>query len=269
MKNAFIFFLLLISLLCSGQDKQEPGSNDLDSNFTPISNSIFNRSHKKGADGSFSNVTFKNVVKFCPSALAWKKVLFFYERELSRGFSLNVGVGMSFGDDVFQKKYFGWNTYGVDLAEYTLDLTTSELLENCNYLKSTPYFYAGLRYYVNSTAFEGWYAEFATRYQRVEYRVDNTIGSIDLEGPNSAFFETYAATFGWGYTVLTGSKKRFGHDFYANFGFKYIEHTHFAVVQHWDSRGFWLPMTYVKTNSEDTRILFPAINIGYCFWFGF
>ncbi|MES2679624.1 MAG: hypothetical protein V4635_07050 [Bacteroidota bacterium] len=255
---------LFAGFLTFGQDKPQI-DGDQDKKYTPNPSSIFNSLNKKREDGGSSDVTIKNMITYCPTALFRQKVMFYCHRDLGQGIVVNLGLGKAFGDDVLQQVFLGIKSV---TSDYTV-LSSYDMLSNATYYSSTPYYYVGLRYYFSGNSFEEGFVDLAYRHESLEYLLNPDINSKKVAGSNSFNLKMNAFSFGYGYTILTGRKNNFSHEFFINFGIKYFKHSYFEVVQYRNPVTYVDEDVYVKSPYEKKMIIYPAINMGYSFGFGF
>jgi hypothetical protein len=252
------------SSITFAQDKQQ-AEGDQDKKYTPNPSSIFNSMNKKREDGGSSDIIIKNMFSYCPTALFRQKAMFFYQRDMGQGIVVNLGLGKAFGDDVLQQILLAAKSLGAD----NTSLTPYDMLDNSTYYSSTPYYYFGMRYYFSGNAFEDGFVDLAYRHESMEYLLNPTINSTRVAGSNSVNFKMNAFSFGYGYTILTGRKNNFSHEFFINFGIKYFKYTNFETVKYQNPLTQTAEDVYVKSVFEKSLIIYPAINMGYSFGFGF
>lgn len=261
--------LIMLSVLVSlfspsfAQDKAPVPENPLDKKYTPGNNTIFNIQGSKNPLRT-SDVTVKNIIKFCPTMLLRQKVSFYYERQIIKGFAMQVGIDKAFGDDVFQRTFFGLKDYK------SLDdvLNPDDLLKNAKFYGSWPGLTLSARYYFSGFSFDEAYMELAYQYEKMNYLVDPTVNAYRVEGSNTASFKMNAFSFGYGFMIMAGTKSNISHEFFINFGIKYFKYTQFDFVT--VKNAVSNREVYRKSESlEQKEKLMPAINIGYRFGFGF
>jgi hypothetical protein len=98
---------LFLFLLCTGAVAQEvsPGQpNELDRNYVPDKNSVFNSDGKRNEDAG--PVEIKNAILFNPTLLSRSIVALFYERWLGSQTSLKAGGGICFNQDFIYSTAF-------------------------------------------------------------------------------------------------------------------------------------------------------------------
>lgn len=259
-----IFFVAAVLCCRTGlysQDKQVVTDNEQDKKYTPNASSIFNNLNKAKESGS-SSTTIKNLVKFCPTMILRQKVMFYYERQLMDNFTINFGVGKAFGDDFLQRSFF----VSKELSDDGNKLSSYVLLSNSKFDKSTPYLYGGARIYFSSTTFDEGFIEVAYRNENLEYLLNTEVNGYRVDGSNRAKFKMNAFSFGYGFIEMVGPKNNFCHELYINFGIKYFRYTQFDKVPTSVVNSQYV---YQKTNLEQKVRVLPAINVGYCFGFGF
>lgn len=263
-KISLLLFLSFISV-CTGQT--ELPKNELDNKYTPNASSMFNNLVKKSYDqNSYTEVEFKNAVKYFPIALARQKVFFTYERALYKGLVVSGGLGKAFGRDVFQNAFLTSSLSGFNEITY---MSPDDALTNATYLNSRPFIQLGGKIYFSGNAYEEMFMEINYRRERINYLLSPMIGSNRIEGENDLAFKMNAFSLGFGYTGVSGEKNNIVHEIYFNFGFKTFKFTQYDLV------GIQNPVTLkneliyrkVADSFISARIV-PTINIGYCFGFG-
>lgn len=265
-KKIFIFYsILLCCIQAFGQDNQIAHDNEQDKKYTPNTNSIFNKLNKRQDQSSSSEINIKNTIKFCPTMLIRQKVMFYYERDLGQGFTLNLGIGKSFGDDVLQKTFLEIRS----LASDANTLSAYDMLSNSSFNKSSPFYHFGARYYFSGISYDGGFIDLAYRYENIQYLLSPIINSNAVFGSNDASFRMNAFSFGYGFTALTGQKNNVSHEFYINFGIKYFRYTQYDMVQYQSPYSSSSQQIYQWSPLEQKIRILPAMNIGYCIGFGF
>lgn len=241
--------------------------NELDKKYTPPQNSIFNNLNvKNNQSSSGSEVEIKNAIKFCPTLLLRQKVAFFYEREITKGFSFNVGLGKGFGSDIFERTVLDILSID-DKSEY---LKAGRLLKNSKYDDSSPLISAGVRIYYSGKSFDRGFVDFNCRTERVDYILNSTkIDGYTIEGSNKLSFSVNAFTFGFGHTFISGQKNNITHELFMNFGIKFFKFPEYKRFDNVVSQYGITETIYRRTNAEVTARILPSFNMGYVFGFGF
>jgi hypothetical protein len=258
--------IFAVIIFCCLSLKSQVGANDveLDKKYTPGQNSIFNELHKKNTAPSSSNAEIKNTIKFCPTLVFRQKVVFFYEREIAKGFSFHTGIGKAFGADVFEQFYF--NAFSGQAAPNTL--YPGLIFTNSNYSGSSVFFSAGIKVYFSGTTFDGGYIDLHYRHERMDYLLKPLVDGNRVDGANDVSFNMNSFTCGFGYALLGGKNNNITHDLFMNFGIKFFKYTQFDQLQ--------IPSVYGNTediyrrsNLELTARILPSFSIGYMLGFGF
>lgn len=243
--------------------------NELDKKYTPPLNSIFNNLNAKTNKSSSGNdVEIKNAIKFCPTLVLRQKVVFFYEREITKGFSINAGLGKAFGEDVFEKTFFDEFSLADNYeGKY---LSAGALLENSKRDDSSPLISIGFRIYFSGKSFDGGFVDFNYRNERVDYVLNSTtVNSYRIEGSNRASFKINAFSFGFGHTFVGGQKNNITHELFLNFGIKLIKFPEYKKFDNVVSQFGNTETVYRRTAAEVSARILPAFNMGYVFGFGF
>lgn len=262
----YIGFLFLNFFIVAQVTNQR--DNELDKKYTPPQSSLFNNLNiKNNQSSSGSDVLIKNAIKFCPTLLFRQKVGFFFEREITNGFSINAGLGKAFGEDIFEKAFLSFSS---DESE-NKQLSAGDLLSSAQYDNSSPFISVGFRLYYSGKSFDGGFVEFNYRNDRVDYLLNpTTIDDYNIEGSTKASFKISAFSFGFGHTFVGGQKNNITHELFMNFGIKIIKFPEYERVDNFVS-----PITgnsetvYQRTTAEITARILPSINLGYVFGFGF
>ncbi len=260
-----LFFLILF---CGGFSFAQVivnGDNEFDKKYTPGQNSVFNELHNKNKSSATSVVEIKNSLKFCPTLVFRQKIVFFYEREITKGLSLNIGGGKSFGADIFEALYFDI------FSEQAFELKTlspGTLLTNSQFNASSALISAGIRVYFDGTTFDGAYVDLNYRIERIDYTLKPIVNGNRVEGLSSFSFKTNAFFCGFGYASVSGRKGKVTHDFFMNFGIKFVKYTQFDEVEIPGAFGN-TEQVYRKSAYELSARILPALNMGYSLGFGF
>lgn len=257
--------LFLDCFFADGQTSPQK-DNGFDEKYSPAQNSIFNNTRKKNQDSPSGSIDIKNSIKFCPTMLFRQKAVFFYEREITSGLAVNVGLGKAFGKDVIESLFF--DEFSTNSVPYTL--SPGEMLVNGEHDGSSPFLSVGLRLYYSGSTFDGGFIDIGYRRETMNYMLPATINSNRVEGSRSASFKMNGFSFGYGYTAITGNKNNITHEFFMNFGIKLFEYTKFDEIQVVSSTNYGSTETvYRKTSTTLPARIAPAVNMGYSFGFGF
>ena len=242
--------------------------NELDKKYTPPQNSLFNNLNIKNNQSSSGNdVEIENAIKFCPTLLLRQKVVFFYEREITKGFSINAGLGKAFGEDLFEKAFLELFSNNYENKQ----LSAGDLLASAKYDDSSPFISVGFRIYYSGNSFDGGFVDFNYRYERLDYILNPTIsnGGYRIEGSNRASFKINAFSFGFGHTFVGGQKNNITHELFLNFGIKLIKFPEYKKFDNVVSQFGNTETVYRRTTAESSARILPSFNMGYVFGFGF
>lgn len=262
-KRLFFLIPLLAGFFVVHSQAPENG-NELDRQYAPNPSSIFNNTQKKSYESYDNSTSIKNVIKFSPTLLLRQRAALFYEREMFRGVSANIGIGKPFGNDIFQNAFFSLGS----VFNYSSSLSPGDVVGNGTYWGSYPSLSLGLKVYFLGETFDETYMEFNYRWERVDYLLDASVGGTRVDGENDVAFKMNGFNMGFGYTGLTGSNKNFTHEIYCNFGFKLFKYTTFDRVNVKSVTG-GTETVYRKTGDESSGRILPSLNMGYIFGFGF
>jgi hypothetical protein len=239
---------------CSGQGSS---GSEMDNKYTPNQSSIFNNLYRKNSD--LTSGYAANYIKFYPLALLRQKVLLSYQRSVVNGLAVELGLGKAFGTDIFQ---VGNLALFHDLFENSL--SPGQIFSNSKYSSSTPFLMLAAKMYYSGKAPDDGYIEVSIRREKLSYLLNNTVDGWPVFGSQVASFKMTALTVGIGYTTGTGDTKRITHDFFVNVGIKFFSYSRFEQVADANNQ-----ITYVKSSSDASARVMPAINMGYSLGFGF
>lgn len=257
--------VIIILLFFSGKAQ----THDLDKQYTPGSNSIFN-SDPNSKNNNRSGITqVKNMIKFSPTMLFREKAVLFYEREIIKGITVIGGIGKAFGDDVFQKSY-------LELFSSTQpgsnSLSPDEILSNSKYYGSSPYLFVGMRAYFSEHTFDESYIELSYSHEKMSYSINDDyirdINYVSAANDNYVTFKMQAFSFGYGYSTLAGPKSNLSHTLHLNFGVKFLYFDEISAYTFSSVTNGQVP-GYQKTGSTLQTKIVPSVSLGYTFGFGF
>lgn len=257
-----IILLLLFSDVLFSQ------TNELDGQYTPSSNSIFNADpNSKNSSNKPNHPGVKNMVKFIPTMLFRQKVALFYEREIVKSISVFVGAGKAFGEDVFQKTYL--ETFA-SLNYSSSYLLPEDLLGNSKFTYSTPLLAAGIRAYLSEHAFEDSFVELYYRNEKFSYRLNDTyVKDMNyISSDKTIDFKMHAVAFGYGFSSVFGEKNNFSHEMFFTFGIKFFYYDE-IIRKDVYTVGYGSTQVYEKTGSFMQAKILPSVSFGYAFGFGF
>lgn len=259
-------FITAFSVLLHSQENAEDPNVKLDKKYTPNQNSVFSITAKrKGGSESSAEITIRNLIKFCPTALFRQKALLYYDFDLIDGLALTAGIGKSFGEDYLQKIYLTGG-FG-DLTSPKLSLYT--LFDNATYTGSSIFLSGGLKYYFSGKTFDENFMAFNYSRERMDYTLNATIDNRIVTGDDKVVsFKVNSFSFGYGFTSLSGPRNNFCHEFFMGCGVRFINYSEIDMMN--NVSGPYAPNpTYYKTGAELKTRIFPSVNISYLFGFGF
>jgi hypothetical protein len=254
--------LIAVAILFSNPFACQVSYQEMDTKYTPNATTVCNNLLKKNNSSTGTgDQAFKNNIQFCVTALMRQKLLFLYDFDLGKGFTISAGVGKAFGKDVFQNGYLSFNRSSLD----TKVLDPGNIFLYSTYSGSSPLLQAGLKLYFDGSSFDGGYVNVLYRHEVLNYTLNTEVGTFPVNDPdNSVSFKMNAFSFGFGFTSLTGNKDNLTHDFFINIGIKYFSYTTF---EQFSNPGF-IP-EYRRQPFDSKAKIMPAVNIGYNFGFGF
>jgi hypothetical protein len=265
MKNIFLIVCFFSSAYFTAQNNQ--GGNELDKKYTPPENSIFNSANKSNVTTRGSNdITIKNAIKLFPTMLFRQKVLFAYERSIVNGFTLQFGIGKSFGKDFLELVYFQLKDDSYDVNSPSF----SNIMSSSNYSSSSPYIAFGAKAFFSGISFDGMYAELNFRSEKIDYTlVQNKIDGYPVTG-STRFSSTYrSVNFGLGYAGYSGAKNNITHDFYIQIGIRSYQSPIYQKYEVPFSQYGGSTIYYQNTNQTESGRLLGTVAMGYVFGFGF
>lgn len=247
--------------------QQTPGPpNELDNQFVPDKNSVFNSEGTTGDGKDNSDYSEnKNIIKFNIGLLARSIASFQYERRISDQITLEGGLGMCYNRDFilsFSSELFGLNNKSNEIGLYEL-MTNSDfggktlysslsfkLRYDSYYWDSEPYFELNTRLYSNKFDMTPIVNEYATSYNGA-----TLVGTPDITVRNTCVNIIYGVQY------VTGGKISTTHDFYSGFGMRNISYN--KVTRDYDSN---YSNNYIYTNtSEKLKGVGFSFVCGYAF----
>lgn len=256
LKYSFFAFIFLLGFVAQAQ--HVPVDNELEKKYTPNSNSIFNDLQRKQSEISGgSSSSFKNAIKFTPTALLRQKVLFWYERELFSKFTVNLGVGKPFGKDIMQQVWFALFNEFTPRTDY---VAVGKMQENGNFSGSGLTLAIAPRIYFDG-AFEDSFFELVYMHERVDLMLQENQPPLNapIKGNKNVSFEMNSLSLNWGITWRAGRKEKLVNDFIIGLGAKYFTYDAFYAY----------PSYYQKSGHRLNTILFACASFGYSLGFGF
>lgn len=268
-------------------------SNKLDDQYQPAGKSVFNNESAKG--NLFSgrvSVPLKGALKIVPFQLFRGNVLAESEIALGNSYTFMFGFGYQVMADKMLENFSSSGPFGYDMAFGFKNpdfLNPDELLKNATFLKGGPVVKLGLRIYLSSfskvffsryyghnfivdgRAINHWYQNLSVTYGSFAYQLDTAArySGLKIENANSFQVKSFFLLGGFGYSYALNGRIKTIHDFYFNFGIRYLRFSSFEKVQ--TSPPLQTPpnIVYLSTGELRNRLLIPSIHVGYSFGFGF
>jgi hypothetical protein len=290
--HLLLFLLLLITTENFAQTDSLKKSK-LDDQYEPNGNSVFNSNTIRGSkSGGRVSVPLKSAVKVTPFQLIRGNLLAEGELAIGSSYSFLFGAGYQFMPDLMLENFNASGPFGYDLAfgfknpDY---LNLDELLKGAEFLSGGAVIKLGMRTYVSSfpkvflsryygqnfsvdgRAINDWYQNLSVTYNAMSYQLDTTqlFNGAKIEGASVIQVKSFFLMGGFGFCYARSGHVKTIHDFYFNFGLRYVRFTGFERVQY--SLPLQLPPQYAYKSSGEQRnkILVPSIHVGYAFGFGF
>lgn len=264
MKKQLLLLLsaMLVSVSLRSQSIIQDSNNEQDKKYTPPVGSAFNDLGVRRPSDS-EPVRVRNVLKFVPTAMFRQKILFTYERDISKGFVAGFWLGKSFGRDFLQQ--LAIMTLGSSDSYDVIDGST--LILQSKYTGSSPFVNVHLRGYFSGDVFDGSFVELGYSHERTDYLVEESVNGYLVSGDRKAEFKMNMLTLSFGATLESGN---FCHEFFVNMGVKLFRHTQFQKYQYNTGTATY-PINqeyYLKTNNL-SEIITPAFSVGYSLGLGF
>lgn len=264
-KSALVTIITFLYLFSSGQSIIQDKDNEFDKKYTPSQNSLFNNLNKKNNQSSnSSSIEIKNSVKYCPTILLRQKVVFFYERQVSNGLSINFGIGKAFGKDFMEQVYLS----GFSELYTPNTLSAGDIQQAGAYYGSTALISVGMRLYYSGKSFDGGFVDLNFRRETMKFLLPDAINGYPILGSKTANFKTNTFSFGFGHTFVGGQKNNITHELFTNFGIKLITYSRYNEVPS-NNPSSYTSNQYVRASTDLTTRILPAVNFGYVFGFGF
>lgn len=250
--------------------QESPGTpNELDNQYVPDKNSIFNSDAKGGEEGVSSAIDVKNIIKLNATMLPRGIFALYYQKGITDQISLEGGLGACFNKDrVFGfvsgiSDGFSGNSQVVELNTIMRygELKGTSLFYSLSFRVSwdsyydnvTPYFSLNTRYYTNKLLLSQ-INDYQTDFERLD-------GTPEVIIRNTSFNIIY------GYQYITDGKIRTTHDYYFGLGMRNTSFDEFISTRITPSSGDDYTL-YSKT-SDRLKVFAPSFIVGYAFGIGF
>jgi hypothetical protein len=254
-----LFLFILVSL------RAQTGTttpNELYNKYKPNESSPFSQLTRKAGEEVESDLS--NAFKYCPTMLFRQKIMFFYERKLVNGFTMNLGIGKAFGNDPIQSAFFTQWQFDSDNQE----LGPDEFVNYGEYYGSGVMISAGARIYFAGEAFDGGFVEFNYRHDRLSYQLPSTVNGMRVEGSPIADLNMSNFNFGFGFTNISGKRGRAVHELALTVGIKNFTYTRYAFQDNSFVSGQPGDAVYKRSTTDGQARIAPSIHISYCFGYG-
>jgi len=270
LKHITVVVLFLLNVAVA----QTQPPNELDKQFTPDANSIFNSSGKNGkVKGGGHSVEIQNAIKFNPLLIPRSIFALFYERKIIDGLSLTGGLGFCYNTDKISG-FFNSEDFTLGFGN-TDKLSFSGILSNSTFDGGGPFLSAGVRIYTGgyfsaADNFNSGYFEINYRFTSVNLRLNPTINSNDkLAGDGTVNIRNSGFNLIYGYQLSTEGSIKTTHDFYLGTGIKSVRYDEFTRTLVDPNNGY-SPSYYQcsPTGAKISQIRFMII-AGYAFGIGF
>lgn len=265
LKIVALFLCLLPGIL---RAQEIPGTpNELDNQFVPDKNSIFNSESKTGTNNSTPASDIINIIKFNATMLPRGIVSFFYQRILTEQISIQSGLGASFNKDrilsfvsgVSEEFSNNPSTVGLNKIMQFGEFNGASLFASLSmrlswesyYGDFTPYFEINSRYYSN----------------KLRLTKLNEYNSFELlDGTPEVIIRNTSFNLIYGVQYLTEGQIRTSHEYYLGVGMRNTSFNAFTSSEVQMSNNNYT--LYTKTAAR-SKTFAPSFIIGYVFGIGF
>ena len=242
--------------------------NELDKNFVPDKNSVFNTKSPGGREYVRSG-EIHNIIEFHPGYLVRNIFALQYERRLNDILGVQGGLGVCYGKDYFQMvmspegDFFGSSTVS--------SVKLNDILSKGNTLNPNAFLNFALRVYTSGYYYGNYdgqgYIELGFRTYKNTIAFDASSiagnGGIMVGGPEVVKNMIYYINYG--YHLESDGKIPTTHNFYFGFGLRRTSYSGFTSNQ---TSGSYT--TTVNTmNSSIQNVIYPIVQVGYELGFGF
>jgi hypothetical protein len=269
MKYSLILFFVFSLGIVFGQNKNQKNtpttnlkSNDLDQQYTPVKNSLFDEDAQKNNTNSIALADFKNVVRFNPFLLARSVAAIGYERSLNDYLGIEAYLGYNYKLDWMQAMGAVIND-GEVFGTNSSSITFSEMLLDGKFNSGGIFGSLGLKIYFDGTPFEGNYIGIQTRYNSYTLNLSNSNFNYNFSSVSEATttIKNSSLLFLWGTSVVGGTKIPVVHDFYTGIGIRKSSYDIYTYDQNANES------VYSKTGNRENGIGLSYV-VGYSFGFG-
>jgi len=270
----FLALLCCLQLVALSGTAQTPGSpNDLDKNYVPDKNSIFN-----SAGGKYKNtstysplvVNFHNIVVFNPVLLIQNIAALQFEHRLSNWIGVQGGLGLVFGPDRFNMANYSITGNFINGNSPT-DLGPDKMITSNNFTGKSFYFSLAARFYFirhyYDDLYKTRYLETGVRSYSNSFRLDavamSITGNSDVTLKNSVYY------LAWGrYMETPGKRVVTVHHLFIGAGLMNTSYDVFMPSSVYNPASGYAITTYTK-NGNRANQLYPTVLFGYEFGIAF
>ena len=274
----FILFFVLFAVTACMQNASAQ-SNDLDKQYTPDKNSVFNnKSSASSGKGEEDISDINNAFKFNIGLLIRSTAAFFWERKISSGITIQPGLGVCYSKD----KLMGILGEDFNITPSTSSVPLASLIAQGTSTGTNLFLSCAFRFYFSNyygnEIFQSGYFEMNGRYSPMELKIYSNMNSTSsnynsykiADDPriNLHIFSFYTI---YGYQFCTAGKIKTTHDFYCGVGIRSIGFDAFQSTTRnvYDQYGNLTQETvHVKSGARESALL-PSFVLGYAFGFGF
>lgn len=259
---------VMISLFTNLIHAQIGAPNELDGQFTPKGTGPLSAESKSNNSNKNYNSDYpKNIIKFTPTSLVRSLIVFNYERNFLKNFSVTGGLGLSYSKDVLFT-FIGSEMDFSSVSSLRKDgLSISSIMQNSSSNGISPYFSGGLK-----IIYESWFTDqlryvefvFQNYSNKLSYNLNESSGStkytLNNYSPLKVNFSNFAVK--WAMQFQTEGNISTTHELFLIAGLRTSSYNLVTINSNSNSISYNIESTKVKTNS----ILF---GFGYTFGIGF
>jgi hypothetical protein len=276
-----IIYLILFLLVCiptfaqkdkKTADKLKPTTpNELDATYSPPANSIFDENSPKN-EGYSSLAPFKNVIKFNPFLLTRSTFALGYERSIFKGITGSVFLGYNYKRDLIQAIGILGNVNSeIPSKDMQSIISLPEMIVEGAFKSGGLFTSIGLRYYIEETAFDGYYLEVQTRFNNYSLDMVNSENSsnynFDASAKSDVSIQNITTNLIWGDQIYNGKKRSITHEYYVGVGLRNTSYNIIDVKDINDGNGNTISSYSVSDKREN--VLGLSVVFGYIIGLGF
>jgi hypothetical protein len=275
-----VMFLLCVLYLSSfyaqktGAKKTTPqvvaGPNELDEQYKPPKNSLFDEDAEKKGDMEGYGIDFKNTIKFNPFLLGRSIFSIGYERKIFSVLTGSAYLGYNFKRDWIQalSTEFSDDNDVLFSSSKVSDVPLTSILRNGIFKSGGIYGSLGLRLYLDEDHFDGSYIELQTRFNNYKLDFSNFEsydGYLIATGSRSDVSINNSASYlVWGSQFCSTGKINTTHDFYLGIG---LRTTSYNIFTYNSSSNYDIQPDYIISDKKESSNSISII-MGYAFGIG-